>query len=180
MELKGVLPAVRNMKEFERLLQSDHEYIIFLETRISQIKTLVKTAKNHKKKVLVHVDLIQGLKADEYGVEYLIREIKPDGLISTRGSVVALAKKQRLLAIQRLFILDSQALTHHLKISQNIRPDYIEILPGLIPSIIQEIHEQTGVPVIAGGLIRTQEDVENAYKGGAQAITTSRTELWNL
>lgn len=179
-ELKGILPAIRNMKEFERLLKSDHEYIIFLETRISQVKNLVKTAKSYNKKVLLHVDLIQGLKADEYGVEYLVREIKPDGLISTRGSVIALAKKHRLLAVQRLFILDSQALTHHLKISQNVRPDYIEILPGLIPSIIKEIQEATGVPVIAGGLIRTREDIENAYKGGAQAVTTSKTELWNL
>lgn len=177
-ELKGVLPVLRNMKEFERLLDSDHEYIIFLEIRLAQLKAFVKAAKKAKKKVVLHVDLIQGLKTDAYGFEFLVREIKPDGIVSTRSNVIALAKKNKLLTIQRLFLLDSQALEHNISLINQVKPDYIEILPGIIPSVIKEVYEKTNIPVIAGGLIRTEEDVQLAYNGGAVAISTSQPELW--
>ena len=177
-ELKGVLPVLRNMKEFERLLNSDHEYIIYLEIRLSQLKALVQAAKKAHKKVILHIDLIQGLKADAYGIEYLVREVKPDGIVSTRSNVIAMAKKNKLMTIQRLFLLDSHALEHNIKLINQVKPDYIEILPGIIPSVIAEVYEQTGIPVIAGGLIRTEEDVQLAYGGGAVAISTSQAELW--
>lgn len=178
-DLHGVLPALRSMKEFEKLLRSNHEYIVFLETRLSQLKPLVRAAKQEQKKVIIHADLIQGLKTDEHGIEFLLRDIKPDGIVSTRGNVIAIAKRNKLLAIQRLFVLDSQALDHNIKIINQVKPDYIEVLPGLIPSIIREVHEKTGIPVIAGGLIRTPEDVQQAYDGGAVAISTSQTKLWS-
>ncbi|MBB6453590.1 glycerol uptake operon antiterminator [Salirhabdus euzebyi] len=178
--LQGILPAVRNLRDFEKLLTSKHEYIIFLETRLSQLAGMVKYAKRENKKVLIHADLIQGLKGDEFGIEFLIRETNVDGIISTRGNVISLAKKNNLIAIQRLFLLDSHALNHNLKIVENVKPDYIEILPGIIPKMIKEVHENTGLPIIAGGLIRTPEDVDNAFKGGASAVTTSNNELWKL
>ncbi|TWT27848.1 glycerol-3-phosphate responsive antiterminator [Planomicrobium sp. CPCC 101110] len=179
-ELRGVLPVLRNMKEFERLLDSEHDYIIFLEIRLAQLKGFVKAAKKAKKKVILHVDLIQGLKTDAYGFEFLVREIKPNGIVSTRSNVIALAKKNRLLTIQRLFLLDSQALEHNINLINQVKPDYIEILPGIIPGVIEEVYEKTGIPVIAGGLIRTKEDVQLAYDGGAVAISTSQPELWIL
>jgi len=51
-------------------------------------------------------------------------------------------------------------------------------LPGIIPSLIKEIQEKTGLPIIAGGLIRTKEDVDNCLANGAFAVTTSNKELW--
>ncbi|WP_102028651.1 glycerol-3-phosphate responsive antiterminator [Salirhabdus sp. Marseille-P4669] len=179
-KLEGVLPAIRSMRDFEKVLNSSHENIIFLETRLSQVKSLVKYTRQHNKKVFMHVDLIQGLKVDEYGLEYLINDIKVDGIISTRANVIATAKRHHITGIQRLFALDSHALDHNLKICKNVQPDYIEVLPGIIPEVMQEIHDETGIPVIAGGLIRTKQDVENALNGAATAVTTSRKELWEL
>lgn len=179
-ELKGVLPVLRNLKDFERLLESHHKYIIFLEVRLAQLQILVRAAKQADKKVILHADLIQGLKTDAYGFEFLVREIKPDGIISTRSNVIALAKKNKLMTIQRLFLLDSQALEHNIKLIKQVKPDYIEILPGIIPTVIQEVYEKTGIPVIAGGLIRTAEDIKLAYDGGAKAVSTSQPELWEL
>ena len=58
------------------------------------------------------------------------------------------------------------------------KPDYIEVLPGAMTDIIAEVKERTGVPILAGGFIRTVEDVERALNAGATAITTSKRELW--
>ncbi|HLR60856.1 MAG TPA: glycerol-3-phosphate responsive antiterminator [Lentibacillus sp.] len=176
----GIIPAIRNMKDFEKALDSDHSAIVFLETRLAQLKSLIEYSRRADKRVLVHFDLIQGLKTDEYGMEFLVRHIKPDGIISTRGKIIKLAKKHELLAIQRMFLLDSMAVEHNLKLIEQFQPDCIELLPGLIPDIIQQVNERTGVPVIAGGLVRNQIEVSSALDAGAVAVSTSNTELWKI
>lgn len=174
----GVVPAIRKMKDFEKALESDNKYIVFLESRLSQLKSLVDYSKRAGKKALIHVDLIQGLKADDYGMEFLVHEVKPDGILSTRGNIIKLAKKHKLLAIQRVFLLDSQALEQNIKLIDRFQPDCIEVLPGIVPGIIMEINEQTNIPVIAGGLVRTSVEIDAALQAGAVAVTTSNTDLW--
>ncbi|GGD28733.1 glycerol-3-phosphate responsive antiterminator [Pontibacillus salipaludis] len=181
MELpKGVLSAVKSIKHFEQLLESDEEVIILLETRLSLLPKLVRKARKHGKKILVHTDLIQGLKNDDYGLEFLFHEVKPHGVISTRSNVITAAKRHNILAVQRLFLIDSQALDRNVAIMKKTQPDYVEVLPGLIPSFISEIKEELGIPIIAGGLIRTKEDVQLALTAGAHAVSTSRKELWEI
>ncbi|WP_179152041.1 glycerol-3-phosphate responsive antiterminator [Oceanobacillus senegalensis] len=180
MKIEGVLPAIRSMKDFERVLEVKQDYVVFLETRLSQVKSLVKYAHQAKKKVIIHADLVQGLKVDEYGMEYLINDVKVDGIISTRANVIATAKRHNITGIQRLFAIDSHALDHNLKVCKKVQPDYIEVLPGIIPHVIKEIREETGIPIIAGGLIRTKEDAMNVLNGDASAITTSDKHLWDL
>ncbi|WP_152655218.1 glycerol-3-phosphate responsive antiterminator [Oceanobacillus sp. CFH 90083] len=174
----GVLPAVRRMKDFEKALESDHPYIVILESRLVQLKSMIDYSHRADKKVLIHFDLIQGLKADEYGVEFLYREMKPDGIISTRGNVISAAKKHQLLAVQRVFLLDSVALEHSMKLMERLQPDYIELLPGLLPEKIKQIKEDYDVPLIAGGFIEEENQVNQALEAGAVAVTTSDRELW--
>ncbi|MEN2768516.1 glycerol-3-phosphate responsive antiterminator [Ornithinibacillus xuwenensis] len=175
----GVLPAIRNMKDFERVLETDHHTLVLLETRLSQLKNIVTYAKRAKRKVFIHIDLIQGLRADEYGMEFLLREIKPDGILSTRANVINLAKKNNLLAIQRVFLLDSLSLDNSLRLLERSRPDCIEVLPGLIPSVIEKIHQKSGLPIIAGGLIATEDEITQVIDAGAVAVSTSNKDLWN-
>lgn len=177
--LQKILPAARNQRDFEKLLSTDSNYIILLETRLSQLGNLVSYARRNNKKVFVHIDLIQGLKSDEFAVEFIIRVIKPDGIISTRGNVITQGKKAGIFSIQRLFLLDSHALDRNIKIIKKNKPDFIEVLPGLIPSMITEIKNLTGIPIIAGGLIRTKEDIKRAIEAGATSVTTSKKELWD-
>lgn len=174
----GIIPAIRQMKDFERVLDTSHEWIILLETRLGQLKSLVEYSKRKNKKVLIHIDLIQGLKADEYGVEFLVQEIKPKGILSTRGSVIKAAKKHDLLAIQRLFLLDRLSLDSNVKLSGKTKADYIELLPGTMPNIIREIRAQIDIPIIAGGLITSETEINAAIDAGAIAVSTSNTEFW--
>ncbi|SHM99791.1 glycerol-3-phosphate responsive antiterminator [Gracilibacillus kekensis] len=180
MKVEGVLPAVRKIKDFEKILKSDHPLIIILETRVAQLPQIVSYARKFQKKIFVHADLINGLKVDQYGMEFLIRHVKVDGIISTRANVIAMAKKSNIVAIQRLFAIDSSALEKNIELIKKTKPDYIEVLPGIIPSVINDIAEQTGIPVIAGGLIKTEADIEQALNSGAIAITTSNENLYSL
>ena len=175
---QSILPALRRMKDFEFLLHSSYTYIVLLETHISQLESIMKTLKKYHKKVLLHAELVQGLSTNNQAVEFLCHNVKPDGLISTRTKTIALAKQAGLLTIQRLFLLDSLALHSGYKLLRSSQPDYIEVLPGGMPQIIPEIKKETGIPVIAGGLVRTEKDMKEALAFGSEAVTTSNKELW--
>jgi glycerol uptake operon antiterminator len=173
-----ILPAIRKMKDLEKLMQSSFEYIVLLDSHIGQLKSIVDLVNSHQKKLLLHVDLVEGLKNDEHAAEFLCQSIKPAGLISTRANVIVKAKQNGLLAIQRVFLLDSSALEKSYLLLERTQPDYIEVLPGVMPNFIAEVRERAGIPIFAGGLIRTVTDVENALNAGATAVTTSQMELW--
>ncbi|MGZ4160639.1 MAG: glycerol-3-phosphate responsive antiterminator [Neobacillus sp.] len=179
MEQK-ILPASANMKEFERFLQSSFEIGVFLDMHIAQLKNINLMAKQSGKKMIYHVDLIHGIKNDEYATEYICQEFKPYGLISTKASVIQKAKQKGVIAVQRIFLIDSHALEKSYKLIEKTKPDYIEVLPGAMPGMITEVKERVKTPIFAGGLIRTPEEVQNALNAGASAITTSKRELWDL
>ena len=175
-----VLPAVRKLKDVEALLPLDFSHLVLLGGHLGQLKAIVDLAGQHGKKVLLHADLIDGLKNDEYAAEFLCQSIRPAGLISTRASVIAKTRQNGLIAIQRLFLIDSDALERSYSILEKHRPDYIEVLPGIMPEMIHEVKSRSGIPIIAGGLIRTEKHVRQALEAGASAVTTSRKELWKL
>lgn len=175
-----ILPAARKAKDLEKLLTLPYEWIVLLDMHVGQLQPLVQLAKSHGKKPIVHADLIEGLKNDEYAAEYICQAARPAGIVSTRAGVIAKTKKNGLLAIQRMFLLDTNALEKSYAMFERTKPDYIEVLPGVIPHMIAEVYARTGIPIFAGGLIRTRDDVERALQAGASAVTTSDRELWKL
>ncbi|MDF2815725.1 MAG: glycerol uptake operon antiterminator regulatory protein, partial [Paenibacillus sp.] len=74
---QSILPAVRKVKDLEKLLSSSFTYIVLLDSHIGQLKHLVDLAKSHEKKLLLHVDLVEGLKNDEYAAEFLCQNVRP-------------------------------------------------------------------------------------------------------
>ncbi|SFJ42859.1 glycerol uptake operon antiterminator [Paenibacillus sp. UNC496MF] len=173
-----VLPAVRKLKEVEALLSAPFPGFVLLGGHVGQMKPIADLARANGKDVLLHADLIDGLRNDEYAAEFLCQSVRPAGLISTRAGVIQRTKQNGLIAIQRLFLLDSDALERSYALVEKTQPDYVEVLPGIMPEIIAEVKARTGVPVIAGGLIRTEAHVRQALEAGAAAVTTSRRELW--
>lgn len=175
-----ILPASSNLKDFERFLKSPFEIGVFLEMHIAQLKNINEMAKRHGKKMIYHVDMIQGIKSDDYATEFICQEFKPYGLISTKSNVILKAKQKKVKAIQRVFLIDSHALEKSYRLVEKTKPDYIEILPGAMDWMIKEVKTRLDIPVFAGGLIRTKEEVHHALEAGAMAITTSKTDLWDL
>ncbi|CAH0347297.1 glycerol-3-phosphate responsive antiterminator [Bacillus sp. CECT 9360] len=176
--MQKIFPASRNMKEFEQFLESSYEIGVFLEIHISMLKSVQRLAEQRGKKMIYHMDLIHGIKNDDFGTEYVCQEYNPYGLISTKINVILRAKKKGVKAIQRMFLIDSGALKKSLKLIEKTQPDCIELLPGAMPWVIEEVYSKVNIPIMAGGFIRTKEDVENAFKAGAVGITTSNMELW--
>ncbi len=85
-----------------------------------------------------------------------------------------------LVAVQRFFLLDSMALENIEKDLARDASDLIEVLPGLMPKMIRRLVQDTGKPVIAGGLISDKEDVTGALGAGAVAVSTTNPAVWSM
>ncbi len=176
-----VIPAVRNKGDFEfALARVSSPSLILLFGDIFTLPELVARAQAAKKLVIVHLDLVEGLGKDRVGVQYLARSgVK--AIITTKPHLGRFAHEEKMIVIQRLFLMDSEALRTGLHLLSSFRPDAIEVLPGTVPvSAVVELTRVTGLPVLAGGLISTAEDVSRAIGNGICAISTSKRELWRL
>ena len=58
--------------------------------------------------------------------------------------------------------------------------DAIEVLPGVIPKVIEKLADKAGKPIVAGGLIESKEEVITALNSGATCVSTTRKEIWTM
>lgn len=175
-----IIPAARSIEGFKAALaHTIVPGVVLLFGDINTLPGLIALAKEHKKCIILHVDLFDGIGKDKAGIRFLAR-LGITAIITTKTHLCKLAREEGMIVIQRLFLMDSDSLRTGLNLVRSFKPDAIEILPGFVPaSVIQRIVDETGLPILAGGLIRTQEDVNQAILRGISAVSTSRQELWD-
>ena len=173
-----VIAALRNGDMVTRVLESDVKVVFMLFGSIGELERQCEKLYNAGKVFFLHVDLIDGLRPDPVGVRYIASAIKPTGIITTKGACVRMAHDAGLFAIQRVFMLDSSALRSGVQNVVSCRPDLVEILPGASAKVLSIAKQQFTLPMIAGGLINTKEDVYSALGAGVIAVSTSCEALW--
>lgn len=178
MRSDRLIAAIKSPKHLEMFLNTELQ-VAFLQTgNISVIKRYVDLLKEHQRFVFLHVEKIPGISYDREGLQFLAKFIRPHGIVTTKSSLVQLAKKEGLMTVQRLFLVDTDALENGIKSIHDVQPDALEIMPGLIPEMIEMIRKQTHVPIITGGLIQHEKHIEAALQSGAVSVSTSRPWLW--
>ena len=178
LEISPVIAAVKSEEGLEHALETDCQVVFLLFGSICDIDHLVERVKERGKIAIVHVDFVAGLSTKEIAVEFIKKNTKADGIISTKAPLVKHAKELGLLCIQRTFVVDSIALATLKKQIDTFKPDAIEIMPGVMPKILKVMREYTSMPLIAGGLLSDKKDVMAAFAAGADAVSTTREELW--
>ena len=173
-----IIAAVKDDAGLLRALESDCQVVFLLYGNVVNVDSLVQRVRHKNKACIVHIDLVEGLSSREVAVDGLVKLCRPDGIISTKANMVRRAQQLGLLAIQRFFLLDSLSLENLKSQLDLLSAVFIEILPGVIPTVLGEITEATEIPVIAGGLIRGKQDVFQALRSGAVAVSTSCTAVW--
>lgn len=177
LEQAPVIATVHS-EDWSDAINSPVKTIFVLKANLRTIRNHIKEAHQADKKVFVHIDLSEGIGKDKVGIDFLA-DCGADGIVTTKGNMVKYAKDAGLISVQRFFALDQQGVCAITEISQSVLPDYIEIMPGVIDKIILKFSVK-GIPVIAGGLIETKQEITNALKCGAVAVSTGKTELWSL
>ena len=165
------------MRDLERLTKTDYKACVLLDMHIGHLKSIMELLKRQGIACYIHIDLIKGLSHDEFACEYIIQQYKPKGIVSTKTKVIRKAKSLNTLTIFRVFIIDSQALTRSIELIKKVEPDFVEVLPGIASKAVNQIQKETSTPVIAGGLINDENEVQ-AVSSGAKYVTTSYQKLW--
>ena len=170
-----VIAAVQDNK-YQAALESPVDIIFCLEPHLLTIRERTAQAHAAGKLIFVHLAMAVGIGQDKEGMKYLA-DCGVDGIISTKGHVIRTAKELGFLTVQRFFALDSQGMGIIQDTLKNNPPHLMEIMPGVIPKAVKRFANGS-VPVIAGGLIETRQEVTAALSAGALAVSTGCKELW--
>lgn len=105
-----IIPSIRKYKYFEKALSCQSEYVLLSEANIGNLQSLIGKCHQSGKKVLVHLELLGGFKPDQAGINLLKNYYKVDGVISSNLSALRYAKKEGLLTVYRVLLIDSRSL----------------------------------------------------------------------
>ena len=178
------LPTVKSDAGLQAAVEMEEIQVIFvLYGDVCTIPEILERIKAAGKKAMVHIDLIAGLSAKEISVEFIARQTRADGIITTKPALVRRAKELGIFAVLRFFVIDSLALKNIENLEMQCgtsRPDFIEVLPGVMPKVLGRIAKVSRIPMIAGGLITEKEDVIAALSVGAIAVSSTNQDVWKL
>ena len=184
VEANPVIAAVKSDAGLQAAVEMEEIQVIFvLYGDVCTIPEILEKIKAAGKKAMVHIDLIAGLSAKEISVEFIARQTRADGIITTKPALVRRAKELGIFAVLRFFVIDSLALKNIENLEMQCgtsRPDFIEVLPGVMPKVLGRIAKVSRIPMIAGGLITEKEDVVAALSAGAIAVSSTNQDVWNL
>lgn len=177
LEQNRVIPAVRTEGEpLEKALAGDHPAIMVLGGDIFRLTEKIDARKS-RPPILVNVDLIGGVAGDTTGIGFLSEHV--EGIISTNRHVIQLANSADLITIQRLFAIDAMAMERGVRLVKRTKPRFAEILPALAyPRMASNYSELLDRPVLAGGFVRSQEELAFILDAGAAGVSTSHQALW--
>nr|WP_106782545.1 glycerol-3-phosphate responsive antiterminator [Lysinibacillus timonensis] len=167
--------AATQLKDIKHADGSQCSAIILMNAKLSELMHMPKV----QKPLFIHIDLLKGLKNDREGIAFLKTFINPTGIVTTKGNLIEAAKKEGLLTIQRIFLIDTNSLKTAIQNIKEYRPDAIEVMPGIAPSIVSTLKRELDIPIILAGLISTIDDVLHAFDAGAEAVSLSNQLLWN-
>ncbi len=175
---QDVIPAISTFKMLEKFIKSDLEYCVVLNFHINHLNMLVKQIHSANKKCIVHSGMIKGLSSDNSAAEFLIQTLKVDGIIATKPSVIQVAKRNNVLSIFRMFLIDSTSFKRGILSFRECNPDMVELLPAISYQLIDLIKEEIDVPIIGGGMITSKEMITECIASGMECVTTSNYDFW--
>jgi len=179
---KPVIAALRELSQLETALDSGVDICFFMGGSINEMKDAVARAQERKVGAFIHIDLVKGLsRSDKEAVDFVAGYIGADGIITPKAHLIQEAKRNGLFAVQHLFIIDSLAVGNAMRMVESVKPDAIEIMPGVIPKTIAGFADVFHhIPIIASGLIETPAEAKQCLDAGAMGISTSERGLWGL
>ena len=100
-------------------------------------------------------------------------------MLTTKTNLIRPAKDAGLITVQRFFIVDSHSVDTAVESIRIAKPDIVEIMPGVVCKKIVEFAEKVSVPILVGGLLEFEQEVDDAIAAGATAVSTANRHLWD-
>lgn len=174
------LIAAAQHENLQLAVDSKVLFIILMNGKLNELMGSEFEMCNKKKNILLHTDLVKGLSNDKEAINFIKKYINPAGIVSTKSSMLKAAKKKGLITVQRIFLIDSDSLKNAIASIRENDPDIVEIMPALAHSIVEDIKKEIDKPIILGGLVKNKEQIIQGLKSGADGISFSKSDLWNI
>ncbi len=173
-----VAAAMKSHEDMQLALESDALLLFLLKGDALQLTPFITRAHQRGKGVVVHVDLVSGVGKDRAGIQYL-HQIGADAIITSRTQLVSAGRAEGLTTIQRLLLVDDSALDTGVRTIARAAPDIVEVLPGIIfPDVAATLQKLLPGPFIAGGFIRSADEVARIQAAGGILSSSSTYSLW--
>ena len=101
--------------------------------------------------------------------------LKPGDILAMTGTLAAGKTTITKGIAKSLGVKDN--ITSQIKAA---KPDFIEVLPALMPKAIAKVCRISSVPVITGGLVSDKEDVMALLDAGVISISSTNEQVWFL
>lgn len=145
---------------------------------ILSLKKYVDVLQKEDIPVIINIEKIEGLKIDNYGVDFIIDYIKPFGILSTKRNVIKRAKAKGIFVVQMVFLYDTHSYKNLTDNINTLNVDLIEIMPCRAFDILENIVSISPVPVIAGGLVTDTALAKEVLDTGAASVSTTNVSIW--
>ena len=146
-----VIAVVRSAEELAEALTSRVSAIEIRSGDIASLPALIDRVRAARKSVLLYPELIAGLGRDPAAIDFLCGYARPTAIVSTKKQILQKARACGLITIFQIFMIDTQAF---------------------------ETGIQTARRLDCAGLVKTEAEIHEVLKAGAQAVATSRRPLW--
>lgn len=172
-----IIAAARTDEEIDNAVLSGAKMVFILDGDIFNYQERIKRVQESGKLAFIHIDLLHGFASTPYALDYIVKTAKPDGILSTKKSIILKANSLGIMSILRVFALDSTVISSAEKLVKETSPTAVEILPGIVPKVIKMMKLKVNAPIITGGMVDTLEEVKECVKSGASGISTSNLDL---
>lgn len=173
-----IIASITKPEQIEAVLQSKVKRVNLMTGDLMTLSSIVSDLHKSGKQVHVHLEMVNGLGRDLSTVQYLSQTFGIDGIITTKSSLIAAARQAGIRSIQRIFGIDSAAIETAIKMIGQVKPDEVELMPGLMPRVIRDLKQRINQPLIVGGLIRYEEEIHQAIANGADYVSIGDKRYW--
>lgn len=173
-----IIAAVREVGLMEKAAMSPVRAIFLMTGDIFTLEECIKIARSAGKAIFLHVDLIHGIASDREGIRYIARALAPDGIVSTKSHLLQHARKEHLLTVQHVFLIDTHAYETGVRSIRDFEPDAVELMPGLMPRVVSDVRRSVACPIVTAGLIKHVDEVARVIEAGASAAAIGKSDLW--
>lgn len=185
LKILAINPVIPCMDSYEEIFSSYYDgikIIFFYDLGIFDLIEISKKNINAKKNIILHMDSLKGISADEEGAKFIKKYLNINIICSSSPKLINCFKKFDFLTIQSIFVMDTKSTKKGIQLINTGRPHLIDIRPGILYPKTANIlmKDFPEIPVICSGFVNNKEDLENILENGAKGITTSKKELWKL
>ncbi|MCU6711744.1 glycerol-3-phosphate responsive antiterminator [Paenibacillus sp. J5C_2022] len=176
---RPIIASITNEEQLSKVMDSAVTRVNLMCGDITTLGAVVRQLHEAGKQVFVHMEMVSGLGRDASAVSFIAKQFGVDGIVTTKSNAIAAARQAGIRSIQRVFAIDSAAIETAARMISTSKPDEVELMPGLMPRVIREVKAKVNKPLIVGGLIRYEEEIQQALNSGADYVSIGHPKFWN-